>query len=267
MKQLIILSTSPEGRVAKRICERAIDAGVHARICTLEEATHLKDDEIHRSIILPRIAPYLNMEGVQTLNILEMRGANIINPAASWKISRDKWESFQAFSDTQVPTPVTMIVPGEVYESYIENLGSPFIFKPREGTHGEGIEIIRASSELVGKVGVAQQYITESSGSDIRVFVIGDKAVVAMKRTAAGTDFRANLHQGATGEKFAINEQLEHVAVAASKSLGLAIAGVDIVLSNNGPLVLEVNQSPGLGIEKYTDYSVVDKIVEFTKSL
>ena len=267
MKQLIILSTSPEGRVAKHIYERARDAGMHARICTLEDAAHFKEDEIHRSIILPRIAPHLNMEGIQILSTLEARGANIINSAASWGVSRDKWESFQAFNAAQVPTPATMVVPGEAYDSYVNNLGSLFIFKPREGTHGEGIQIIRASSELIGKEGIAQQYIAESSGSDIRVFVVGDKAVVAMKRTATGDDFRANLHQGATGEKFEVDEQLERVAVAASKSLGLTIAGVDIVLSNNGPLVLEVNPSPGLGIEKYTSYSVVDKIIEFIKSL
>jgi ribosomal protein S6--L-glutamate ligase len=267
MKQLIILSTSPEGRVAEHIHERAKNAGVQSRICTLKEVAFIEDDELRNSIILPRIAPHMNLQGIEVLGVLEARGASIINSAISWSVSRDKWESFRAFSKANVPTPITMPVPGKSYEIYVKNLGNPFIFKPREGTHGEGIEIIDSPRNLVGKDGIAQQYIAEASGSDIRVFVVGDRAVVTMKRTAAGDDFRANLHQGGRGEKFEIDEQLERVAVTASKSLGLMIAGVDIVLSDNGPLVLEANPSPGLGIEKYTGYSVVDEIVEFIKLL
>lgn len=267
MKRLIILSTSPEGRVAKRIHESAKNAGLQSRICTLDEAANFSDDELRSSIILPRIAPHANTQGVRALRTLESRGATVINSAASWIISRNKWESYQAFNKANVPTPSTMIVPSEQYETYVKNLGTPFIFKPREGTHGEGIEIIHTANDLKAKEGLAQEYIAEADGSDIRVFVVGDNAVAAMKRTASAGDFRANLHQGATGENFDIDEQLERVAVAASTSLGLDIAGVDIVLSHKGPLVLEVNPSPGLGIEAYTGSSVVDEMINLVKTL
>lgn len=260
--QLIILSTSPNGRVAHRLSDIAKSTGISVEIQSLDDAKTLLQRPLAGVVVLPRIAPAHNQQAVKLLFDLQKRGARIINAPDSWELSRDKWKSYSAFSEYGVPTPKTLLYPELAYDGYVYMLGSPFIFKPISGTHGEGIKIIWREEDLPAELGIMQEYIEESAGTDIRVVVVGDKVVAAMRRIAQAGEFRANLHQGATAETIESSDVINNTAVSASRSLGLDVAGVDIVMSANGPLVLEANPSPGLGIEAYTGVSVASAIIE-----
>lgn len=260
--RLIILSTSPSGRVARRLYDAAMHAGISVEIQSLEGARDLLELSLSDVTILPRIAPAHNQQAVQLLSKLQEKGAHIINAPQTWDVSRDKWQSYVAFAKFGVPTPHTLLFPGANYDDYVDALGSPSIFKPLSGTHGEGIKIIRRQEDLPTEPGIIQEYIEESVGTDLRVVVVGGRVVAAMKRIAQEGEFRANLHQGATAETVEPDEAVSRAAIDACKSLGLDVAGVDIVMSARGPLVLEANPSPGFGIEAYTGTSVAGAMIE-----
>jgi ribosomal protein S6--L-glutamate ligase len=265
--KLLIISTSPGGRVARRIKDVAIQAGLQTAIYGIDEVSAITQRELEGAVILPRIAPEYNAQAIAVLAQLEAMGAHIVNSAESWVGSRDKWKSYLLFEAQNVPTPKSFLYPETTYDECVRALGGILLFKPIDGTHGEGIVIVSSEEELWGKTGIVQQYIQESAGVDMRVFVVGDKVVGAMRRVAAAGEFRANLHQGASATSVVIDPATSAIAVRAAKVLGLDIAGVDIVMSATGAMVLEANPSPGLGIEEYTGPIIVPEIIAFIKKI
>jgi ribosomal protein S6--L-glutamate ligase len=155
--------------------------------------------------------------------------------------------------------------------------GPPVIIKLARGTHGRGVvlaETKKAARSVLqgfslmdddGTNILLQEYIEESAGTDIRAFVVGGQVVASMKRQSLTDDFRSNLHQGGEGTSIKLTDEEKKVAIRAAKAMGLPIAGVDMMRSNRGPLVLEVNASPGFGIEKVTGRNVSEKIIEYVE--
>lgn len=247
--------------MAGRIKDVATQAGLAVTVYGLDRASDITEHELDGAVVLPRIAPEHNERAIPELARLEDMGAHLINKSRSWATSRDKWQANLIFEEQGVPTPKSLLYPKTTYDECARLLGLPFLFKPIDGTHGEGISIVTSEQDLQSKKGIVQQYIQESTGTDTRVFVVGNKVVGAMKRVAGAGEFRANLHQGASATSVEVDPVTSAIAVQATAALGLDIAGVDIVMSSRGALVLEANPSPGLGIEAYVGPTIIPAMI------
>jgi len=197
------------------------------------------------------------------------------NSSASISRSRDKLRALQLIGNSGVEMPVTGYVHlSRDIESVLKTVGEPpYVIKLLEGTQGRGVvltetmEAAISAIETMKKIDaniLIQEFVSESRGEDIRAIVVGDKVVASMKRKAKPGEFRSNVHLGGSVENYDLNEQEKESAIKAARVLGLSVAGVDLIQSNRGPLVLEVNSSPGLeGIEKASGIDVADKIIEY----
>tara|TARA_B100000427_G_scaffold315999_1_gene310638 strand:+ start:919 stop:1791 length:873 start_codon:yes stop_codon:yes gene_type:complete len=225
--------------------------------------------------IIPRIGASNTFYGTAVIRQFETMNCFCVNPSISISNSRDKLRSMQILAEAGINMPVTGFASHtKDIEGVIESVGStPLIMKLLQGTQGQGIvlaetrkaaeSVMSAFRQLDADI-MVQEFVKESSGTDIRAFVIGDRVVAAMKRTALEGEFRSNLHMGATVEKITLTDEENQVAVRAANILGLSIAGVDLMRSKRGPLILEVNSSPGLqGIETCTKLDVAQQIISF----
>ncbi len=225
--------------------------------------------------IIPRIAATYTFYGTAVVRQFEMMGVFPVNESQGISRSRDKLRCLQLLSRKGIGLPVTGFAHSTKDVNGLIDIvnGAPLVVKLLEGTQGIGVvltetkkaaeSVIEAFRGLDANI-LVQEFIKEAAGSDIRCFVVGDKVVAAMKRTAAPGEFRSNIHRGGTGEKIRLTPEERSTAVRAAKTMGLKVAGVDIMRSNHGPLVLEVNSSPGLeGIEKATGLDVAEKVIRF----
>jgi ribosomal protein S6--L-glutamate ligase len=225
--------------------------------------------------VIPRIGASITFYGTAVVRQFEMMGVYTLNESVAISRSRDKLRSLQLLARKGVGLPVTGFANSPKDTDDLLNLvgGAPCIIKLLEGTQGMGVvlaETKKAAESVIDAFRgleanfLVQQFIEEAAGADLRCFVIGEKVVAAMKRQAAEGEFRSNLHRGGKAEVVRITPTERATAVQASKIMGLRVTGVDIVRSKQGPLVLEVNSSPGLeGIEKYTGKDVADMIIEY----
>lgn len=224
--------------------------------------------------IVPRIMPGMTNYGAAIVRQFEMMG--VYTPAKSIAItrSRDKLRSLQLLSKAKVGIPKTIFsreTPD--VDHLLDQVGTPVIIKLASSTQGNGVvlaETKKAAKSVVQAFYVndtsflIQEFIEESAGVDIRAFVVGNQVVASMQRQSLDDDFRSNIHQGGTGTVIKLSEEERKVAIRAAKAMGLAICGVDLMRSSRGPLVLEVNSTPGLeGIEAATGRNVAAKIVEY----
>jgi ribosomal protein S6--L-glutamate ligase len=261
--KLILLSSSPSGRVAARFKEAARAQDIAFEIVDSSDAESVLDQDMTDTVVLPRISPERNEQSAVLARFQEA-GAHVINEHSSWIESRDKWLCYEKFIDADVPTPRSMLAESRDSDHYVE-VGEKIIFKPRFGTHGEGIIILQKGDTIPDEPGIIQAFIEQSAGVDIRLVVVGDRVVAAMKRVARPGEFRANLHQGASAEQYIPSETMKTIAIRAAQCLGLSVAGVDMLIAGDQPLVIEANPSPGLGIEKYSGVAVADEIVAAIK--
>lgn len=225
--------------------------------------------------VIPRIGASVTFYGTAVLRQFESMGAYVLNNSVAISRSRDKLRSMQLLARKRIGLPVTGFArnPGDIDDLIKEVGGAPVVIKLLEGTQGIGVVLAEtkkaAESVIQAFMGLnvnimVQEFIKESSGTDIRCFVIGGKVVAAMRRRAPEGEFRSNLHQGGSAELVKISPDERSTAVRAAKVMGLNVCGVDILRSNHGPLVLEVNSSPGLeGIETSTKKDVAGMIVSF----
>ncbi|MBN2498459.1 MAG: RimK family alpha-L-glutamate ligase [Deltaproteobacteria bacterium] len=223
---------------------------------------------------IPRIGAQITFYGTAVVRQLERMGVLCLNPSRAIASSRDKLRALQILSRHAIPVPPTAIVKSsDAVLPAIEQLGgAPVVVKLIEGTQGVGVmlaESLRAARAILETLESAhqnvliQRFISESAGTDIRAFVVGGRVVAAMRRVAGADEFRSNFHRGASVEPVQLCAEHEALAVRAAGVLGLRVAGVDLVESTQGPLVLEVNSSPGLvGIEGATGIDVGQAIVE-----
>jgi ribosomal protein S6--L-glutamate ligase len=225
--------------------------------------------------IIPRIGASITFYGTAVVRQFEMMGVFSLNESVAISRSRDKLRSLQLLSRKGIGLPVTGFASSPQDTNDLLDLvgGAPVVVKLLEGTQGKGIVLAEtrkaAESVIEAFRGLAanflvQEFVKEAGGSDIRCFVIGDKVVAAMKRQAPQGEFRSNLHRGGSAEVIKITPEERSTAARAAKIMGLNVAGVDILRSNHGPVVMEVNSSPGLeGIEEATGKDVAGLIVEY----
>ena len=225
--------------------------------------------------VIPRIGATSNAYGITVLRQFEQMGAFCLNPSHAVSLTRDKLRSMQALSRHRVGMPPSAVVYDKSdIKPAIERLGgAPLIIKVQEGTHGSGVMLVEKSNlaeAIVDALHTAKQkvlmqkFVSESSGRDIRAFVVGDRVVAAMRRVAKDGEFRSNVHLGANVEAIDIDPEFEKVALKAAHVTGLRVTGVDLLEAAEGPQVLEVNSSPGLeGIESATKIDVANEIISY----
>ncbi len=225
--------------------------------------------------VIPRIGASITFYGTAVLRQFEMMGVYPLNESVAISRSRDKLRSVQLLSRQGIGLPVTGFAhsPDDIQDLIKMVGGAPLVIKLLEGTQGIGVvlaetqkaaeSVIEAFMGLKANI-LVQEYIKEAGGADIRCLVIGDKVVAAMKRQAQAGEFRSNLHRGGSASLIKITPEERSTAVRAAKVMGLNVAGVDVLRSNHGPVVMEVNSSPGLeGIEAATGKNVAGMIIEF----
>lgn len=237
---------------------------------------HYKGENLsHFDAVIPRIGASITFYGTAVSRQFEMMGVFPLNESVAITRARDKLRSLQLLSRKGVGIPVTGFAhsPDDVQDLIKMVGGSPLVIKLLEGTQGIGVVLAEtrkaAESVIEAFMGLqvnimVQEFIKEAGGADIRCFVIGDKVVAAMKRQAPEGEFRSNLHRGGSASLVKITPQERATAIKAAKVMGLNVAGVDILRSERGPLVMEVNSSPGLeGIEAATGKDVAGMIIQF----
>ncbi len=224
--------------------------------------------------IIPRVGASNTYFGTSLVRHFNAMGVFTVVSADAILQSRDKWTCTQLLAKANVPIPKTILGMNSNIASLLSNFkNKPVIIKILEGTHGNGVILAEtylnalSTIETLKTAGIKfllQEYISESKGTDLRVIVVDGVVVTAMKRQSMEGDFRSNLHRGGSSEKIKLSPEEENVALRAAKAMRLGVCGVDILQSNRGPLVLEINSSPGLeGVEKTTGTNVSKSIISY----
>lgn len=284
--RVYILSRGANLYSTKRLIEAGEQRGWEIRVidylkCTIEilkgqlHINYLGEQLPVPDAIIPRIGASRTFFGTAMVRQFEMMDVFTITGSLAIKRSRDKLRSLQIFSKHGIDMPKTVFASNKSSSTDVIALsgGAPLVLKILEGTQGVGVVLVdsdkAAKSVLDAFYGMdvnllVQEFIEEAGGADIRVLVVDGKVVGAMKRQGAEGDFRSNLHQGGSATSHKLSRKEKSTALAAAKAMGLGVCGVDMIPSSRGPLVMEVNSSPGLeGIEKSTDIDIAGKIMDY----
>lgn len=287
---IAILSNGNGNYSTKRLKEEAILRGHTVKIIKYRDCyasieknnpavSYKGEDLTHFDAIIPRIASNMTRYGTAIVRQLEMQG--VYTPSSSIAItrSRDKLRSLQLLAKAGVGIPKTIVSRNSAdIDDLIDKAGgTPVIIKLARGTHGNGVvlaETKKAAKSVLqalyitnedGTNVLLQEFVKESAGTDIRAFVVGGRVIASMQRKSLDDDFRSNLHKGGEGTIIKLTEEETKMAIKAAKAMGLNVAGVDMMRSERGPLILEVNASPGFGIEKVTGRNVAGPIIEYVE--
>jgi len=224
--------------------------------------------------VIPRIGASVTFYGLAVLRQFEMMGVFPLNESVAIGRSRDKLRSLQILSREGIGLPVTTFAHDPKQTEEVIGLagGAPLVIKLLEGTQGIGVVLAdsdRSAKSVIeafrgARVNIlVQEFIKEAGGTDIRALVVGGKVVAAMQRKGAEGEFRSNLHRGGSAQSIKISPEERSTAIRAAKAMGLNVCGVDMLRANHGPVVMEVNSSPGLeGVEKATGIDVAGRIIE-----
>jgi ribosomal protein S6--L-glutamate ligase len=248
----------------------------HMEITSMRPAIFLGSEKLDGfDAVIPRIGATYTHFGCAVVRQFEMMGVSSVNESVAISRSRDKLRSLQLLARKGIGLPVTGFAHDpRTTEALIDQVGgAPLVIKLLEGTQGVGVvlaetrkaaeSVIEAFRGLNANI-LAQEYIKEAGGADIRCLVVGGKVVAAMKRQGKEGEFRSNLHRGGTASVVKITPEERSTATRAASILGLNVSGVDLLRSNHGPVVMEVNSSPGLeGIERATGKDIAKMIIEF----
>jgi ribosomal protein S6--L-glutamate ligase len=282
---IAILSKGPGNYSTKRLVEEARKRGHSVSVInyakcyvTLESGrpvVNYKGEELTNfDVIIPRIASSLTKYGASIVRQFEMQNVFTTTSSISIVRSRDKLRSLQILSKAAVGIPKTVFARETAdFEDVLDQVGGPpVVIKIARGTHGNGVVLaetrkaglaVMQAFNVEGVSFLVQEYISESAGEDIRAFIVNGKVIASMLRQSLDGDFRSNLHQGGNGIPVKLSEDERRMALRAAKAMGLAICGVDMMRSHQGPLILEVNCSPGFGIEKVTGRDVASSIIDY----
>lgn len=284
--KIAMLARNPELYTHKRLKEAAEARGhtldiVNTLRCYMNiasrrpEVYYNGDKLVGYDAIIPRIGASITFYGMAVLRQFEMQGVYPLNESVAIGRSRDKLRSMQLLARDGIGLPVTTFAhdPKQTEEVLELAGGAPVVIKLLEGTQGIGVVLAdtkRSAKSVVeafrgaGVNILLQEFIKEAGGTDIRAIVIGGKVVAAMKRTGAEGDFRSNLHRGGSAEIIKLSPEERSTAIRAAKSMGLNVCGVDMLRANHGPVVMEVNSSPGLeGVEKATGLDIAGMVIEY----
>lgn len=284
---IVILSKGAANYSTKRLKDEAEARGHNVRILNYAKCyitaeagnpvVRYKGEEVRNvDVIIPRIASSLTKYGSSIVRQFEMQ--NVPTTVSSIAISRtrDKLRSMQLLAKAGVGIPKTVVAREAVdLDDVLEQVGgAPVIIKVARGTHGNGVvlaETRKAARAVMqafyveGVSFIVQEFVAESAGVDIRAFVVNGKVVASMIRQSLDDDFRSNLHQGGEGLSVKLTLEERKTAQKAAKAMGLAVCGVDMMRSERGPLVLEVNASPGFAIEKVTGRDVAGPVIDYAE--
>jgi ribosomal protein S6--L-glutamate ligase len=284
--KIVVLSTNRNLYSTRRLVEAAEERGHEVAVinhmrCYMNITSH--NPSIHYkgkailgvNAIIPRIGASVSFYGTAVVRQFEMMGVYSVNESVAISRSRDKLRASQLLSRRGIGLPVTGFAnsPDDTDDLLEIAGGAPVVIKLLEGTQGVGVvlaetkkaaeSVIEAFRGLKANF-MVQEFIKEAGGMDIRCFVVGERVVAAMKRQATDGEFRSNLHRGGTASLVKLTPEERSTAVRSARAMGLNVAGVDLLRSNHGPVVMEVNSSPGLeGIEKATGKDVAGLIIEF----
>lgn len=287
---IAILSNGPGNYSTKRLKEEALKRGHTVKVIKYRDCyasieqnnptvSYKGQDLAHYDAIIPRIAANMTRYGTAILRQLEMQGIYSATSSIAISRSRDKLRSMQLMAKAGIGIPKTVVSRNTTdIDVLLDQLGGmPVIIKLARGTHGNGVvlaETKKAAKSVLqafyltnddGTNILLQEFVKESAGTDIRAFVVGSRVVASMKRQSLDDDFRSNLHKGGEGTSIKLTEEERKMAIKAAKAMGLNIAGVDMMRSERGPLILEVNASPGFGIEKVTGRDVASSVIEYVE--
>ena len=287
--KIAILSNGNANYSTKRLVEEAEKRGHKVKVIKYKNC-YLSLDDKHPDIfykgkkltgfdaIIPRISNNMTRYGCAVVRQFEMQGVWTSANSISITRARDKLRAAQILAKYNVDTPKTFVSRNTTdIDALLDAMGLPVIIKLATGTHGNGVVLAdtrkAAKSALQafylynedGTNILLQEYIKESAGTDIRAFIVGNRVVASMQRISLDDDFRSNLHKGGEGKPVKLTDEENKVALKAAKAMGLHVCGVDLMRSARGPLVLEVNASPGFGIERVTGRDVASKIIEYVE--
>ena len=284
--RIAILSRDPELYSTKRILQAAKQRGhqveiidvlkCYMNITTKKPTVHYKERELKGfDAIIPRIGSTVTHFGTAVLRQFESAGIYTINSSQAISRSRDKLRAHQILARKGIAMPITSYAHSTQMTDDLIRIcgGSPLVVKLIAGTQGKGV-ILAETDKMARSVidafraldahFLVQEFIKESSGCDIRCFVVGEKVIATMMRKSVDGDFRANLHSGGIGVEVKVTKSEKVMAVNAARAMGLKMAGIDIVRSNRGPKLLEVNSSPGLeGIEAVSKVDIASEIIKY----
>jgi ribosomal protein S6--L-glutamate ligase len=284
--KILILSTNAHLYSTSRLVEAGKERGHEMRvishrkcymnIASMRPAVHYKGNSLEGfDAVIPRIGASVTFYGTAVVRQFEMMGVYCVNESVAISRSRDKLRALQLMARKGIGMPVTGFASSPSDTEHLLSLvgNAPVVIKLLEGTQGVGVVLAETKNAAESVIEafrgldanfLVQEYIKEAGGADIRCFVIGDKVVAAMKRQGKEGEFRSNLHRGGSAQLVRITPEERSTVVRAAKIMGLNVAGVDLLRSNHGPVVMEVNSSPGLeGIEKATEKDVASMIIEF----
>jgi len=284
--KIALLSRNRKLYSTRRLIEAAKERGheidtldvlrCYMNITSHRPSIHYKGEELGLfDAVIPRIGASVTFYGAAVLREFEMMGVYPLNESVAVTRSRDKLRALQLLSRKGIGLPVTGFAnkPDDIQDLIKMVGGAPLVIKLLQGTQGIGVVLAEtrkaAESVIESFLGLkhsvlVQEYIKEAGGADIRCFVVGEKVVASMKRQASEGEFRSNIHRGGSASLIKITPEERSTAVRAAQTMGLNVCGVDILRANHGPVVMEVNSSPGLeGIEKATNKDVAGLIIQF----
>ena len=284
--RIALMARNPNLYSHQRLIEAAEDRGheievidtmrVYIHIASHRPEMYYRGEKVEGyDAVIPRIGASVTFFGTAVLRQFEMMGVYPLNESVAISRSRDKLRSHQLLARKGIGLPVTVFAHSTSRADDIVQMlgGAPVVIKLLEGTQGIGVvlgETPGAAKSMIQAFGglkaniLVQEFIKESGGSDIRCLVVGDKVVASMIRKGAEGEFRSNLHRGGSAQAVKITPEERSTAVRAAKVMGLNVCGVDMLRSNHGPVVMEVNSSPGLeGVEKATGKDVAGAIIAF----
>jgi len=289
--KICILSNGNANYSTKRLVEVAKNRGHQVRVVKYKNCYALIDENnpgvmykgetlTGYDAVIPRIANSMTRYGSAIVRQMENQGVYTVSGSLAITRARDKLRSLQLLVKAGVPIPKTVFSRNTTdIDDLIEAVGgTPVIIKLASGTHGNGVvlaETKKAAKSVLqalylhneeGTNILVQEFIKESVGVDIRAFVVGGHMIASYQRTSLDDEFRSNLHKGGEGKSIKLTDEERKIAIRAAKAMGLNVAGVDIMRSDRGPLVLEVNASPGFGIEKITGRDVATPIIEYVEN-
>lgn len=283
--KIAILSRNSGLYSTKRLKEAALERGHEVSVvdylrCYMDITARrpkvlFRGDEVKPDAVIPRIAATYTFYGTAVVRQFEMADVFTVVSSQGISRSRDKLRSMQLLSRAGVGLPTTSFAHATQDVQGVLDVvgGAPVVVKLLEGTQGLGVvlaETKKAAESVIGAFRqldaniLVQQFIKEAGGADLRAFVVDGKVIAAMKRQGAPGEFRSNLHQGGRASVVKLTPKERGTALRAAKTMGLAVAGVDMIQSSEGPMILEVNSSPGLeGIEKASEKDVAGEIIEY----
>ena len=289
--EIVIMTQGPELYSTTRLAAAARRAGhgvshLNPTRCTIDlsaaGATVLYNGERivqPIDVIVPRIGASITRHGLTILRQFQAAGIQVLNNSSGIGASRDKLWALQRFASEELPIPRTAYARGadDLHECIGTVGGPPVVLKLLQGTQGIGVmrcDTVASAESVIDVLArlhqpiIVQEYVEEANGSDIRAIVVGEEVVAAMRRKGKDDDFRSNIHRGGTAEMIELEDDVKRICIDACKALDLRFAGVDLLESKRGPLIIEVNSSPGLeGIEAATGVDVAGAVIEDLEQL